>query len=372
MEILVVTTIAILFFITSYISVTFLGREHWYKNLNFLFSFVFINSCVIFVSDVCGINPSFKIGFVFCLFYGPFLYLLLMPNKSLTSDTFAQSNYFVHFYFPFLILISYVVFYSIYVDNNNIIGVNNLNNLLYLLCGILGLSYGSYAYYFLIINEVGVIELRFLFFYIILLYLNTVFFISFLFANDAIIDNNTYYLLFNLSLAILLFFVCNRKFTLKYKKKLVHEEIFSKDIEDIKVKAAISASIQNNSQLVDKTISEKEIEKYRKIIYKELIESKLFLNSDLTLTMLSSMTKISKCHLTYYFKQSVANGFYDYINRIRVEYSIFILKEASESINLDEWAEACGFNSRVAFYRAFTKEKGFSPSELIQSLRVVE
>lgn len=366
MEILLVTAIAILFFITCSINFIFLGKDHWYKKLNFLFSFVFINSCLIVVSELYGINPIFKIGFIFCLFYGPFLYVLTTSISSLTIGTINRHNYFIHFYLPFIILISYVVFYSILGDKYNYAGIVRLNYILYLFIILLGSGYGTYGCLFLITNKVGNVKRLFILVYVSLLYLNSIFFISFLFFENLVIDDNIYYLLFSLTLAILLFFVCNKKFIYKFKKTPVFIDSGKND------KVVLPFLIKTDSQLIDSIISSNEIEKYRNIITRELIETKLFLNSELTLTLLSSRTKIPKAHLTYYFKQSTANGFYAYINRIRVEYSIFILKDTSELINLDEWAEASGFNSRVTFYRAFMKEKGFPPSELIQVLKVVE
>lgn len=369
MEILVITTIAILFFISYYINIKFLGNEEWYRNLNFLFSFVFINSCIIFVGEIYGINYSLKIGFVFCLFYGPFLYLLLISSKSLGSKMITQRNYFTHFYMPFLVLVSYIVMYSIFVDKGDYDSIAYLNCFLYLFCSLIGLGYGSFGYYFLIKNEISKLERNFLFLYIILIYVNSVFFISFLFAQEVVINDNTYYLLINLLLSILLFFTSKKQFTCKFKREIVYEEIQEDTLNNDDV---VPLFIKSEKVSLENPVSEIEIENYREIISKELIDSKLFLDSNLTLSTLSSKTNISKTHLTYYFKQSSANGFYDYINRIRVENSITILKESVKTITLDEWAEASGFNSRVAFYRAFIKVKGFSPSELIQSLRIVE
>lgn len=56
----------------------------------------------------------------------------------------------------------------------------------------------------------------------------------------------------------------------------------------------------------------------------------------------------------------------DYINRLRLEYAVRLMKE-HRNHTIDSIAEASGFNSRSTFYRAFLKIWGMTPTQYLQT-----
>nr|WP_255669548.1 AraC family transcriptional regulator [Myroides oncorhynchi] len=103
----------------------------------------------------------------------------------------------------------------------------------------------------------------------------------------------------------------------------------------------------------------------RQKLFEQLIESKLYLNVDLTLQKLSEVLEIDKKELSEYFKESNSISFRQYINRLRVEYAVGLIKEKNKDVTVEELTSFCGFNNRLSFYRAFVQVYGFPPSALL-------
>ncbi|MEK6493438.1 AraC family transcriptional regulator [Myroides odoratimimus] len=103
----------------------------------------------------------------------------------------------------------------------------------------------------------------------------------------------------------------------------------------------------------------------RQKLFEQLIESKLYLNVDLTLQKLSEVLEVDKKELSEYFKESNSVSFRQYINRLRVEYAVGLIKEKNKDVTVEELTSFCGFNTRLSFYRAFVQVYGFPPSALL-------
>ena len=83
----------------------------------------------------------------------------------------------------------------------------------------------------------------------------------------------------------------------------------------------------------------------------EIIEQKKgFLNPHLTLASVASQTDYGRTYVSKVFKQEFG-GFYNYINRLRLDYAARYAQEHPEA-NQDEIARHSGFNSRVSQWRA--------------------
>jgi len=97
---------------------------------------------------------------------------------------------------------------------------------------------------------------------------------------------------------------------------------------------------------------------------KPFLDPELHIN-DLARAVNAHPYQLSRCLNTHY-----RVNFYDYINRLRVE-------EFKKRINSGEHlkypilqlAYDCGFNSKTAFYRAFKKQSGHTPSDYINSIQ---
>ena len=91
-------------------------------------------------------------------------------------------------------------------------------------------------------------------------------------------------------------------------------------------------------------------------------EKKPYLENDLTLNDLAERLSVSRYHLSQIINQKHKLGFYDYVNRFRIQ-------EAKRLIRLDnnsgvtEVGYKVGFNNRVSFYKAFKKFESCTPTE---------
>ena len=65
-------------------------------------------------------------------------------------------------------------------------------------------------------------------------------------------------------------------------------------------------------------------------------------------------------------KYAGANNVSDYLNRLRVEYAVKLMKEKAH-LSLDAIAQEANFNSHVTFYRAFYKVFGMTPAQYMRA-----
>lgn len=93
-------------------------------------------------------------------------------------------------------------------------------------------------------------------------------------------------------------------------------------------------------------------------------QSKIYLNPDLSLEILSTNIKIPKHHITQLLNEKLNKNFYQYINEFRIQHAIEQLQKSTEvQCNLLSLAYDCGFNSKSSFNNYFKKITGFTPSQ---------
>ena len=98
-----------------------------------------------------------------------------------------------------------------------------------------------------------------------------------------------------------------------------------------------------------------------------LISGRLFLNPDMTREVLMKLTGLSKNRLSALLQEQANDKFSGYLNRLRVEYSVALLKE-KDKFTIDAIASMSGFNSRSTYYTAFNKIFHLSPAQYRDSL----
>lgn len=98
-----------------------------------------------------------------------------------------------------------------------------------------------------------------------------------------------------------------------------------------------------------------------------LISGKLFLNPNMTREDLMKITGLSKNRLGALLQEQANDNFSGYLNRLRVEHSVALLKE-KDKFTIDAIATLSGFNSRSAYYTAFNKVFHLSPAQYRDSL----
>lgn len=98
-----------------------------------------------------------------------------------------------------------------------------------------------------------------------------------------------------------------------------------------------------------------------------LVEQKLFLQPGFGRDDLTRVAGINKNDLSPLLrKYADSNNFNDYLNGLKIEYSIKLMKE-KPYLSVDAIAEEANFNSRSTFYRAFVKISGMTPTQYMRA-----
>jgi AraC-like DNA-binding protein len=115
-----------------------------------------------------------------------------------------------------------------------------------------------------------------------------------------------------------------------------------------------------------------EIKDYSHIISRLTLLMELeqpYLDPEITLSKLSSLLKVKPETLSEVLNASLNQNFFDYINKYRIEdFKIKCLNKENDHLSIMGIAYECGFNSKAAFYRAFNKFEGISPTAYISKV----
>lgn len=99
----------------------------------------------------------------------------------------------------------------------------------------------------------------------------------------------------------------------------------------------------------------------------KMIEKKLYANNELSLPKLAAEMGVSVNYLSQVINQQSGQNFFDFINRYRVE-EVQKQMQAMPEVTVLALALNAGFNSKSAFYTAFRKYTGLTPSQYKKSL----
>jgi len=139
------------------------------------------------------------------------------------------------------------------------------------------------------------------------------------------------------------------------------------------------AEVENKPQIEFKedNIENKKVLKFDKDNehYKTLIhlfeKEQIFLQSELSLDILSNKLKISKSYLSALINQTTDKNFYHFINSYRADYLIALFKDnKTENFTILSLAYEAGFNSKSTFQSFFKKYTGKTPSQYIKALQL--
>ncbi len=103
---------------------------------------------------------------------------------------------------------------------------------------------------------------------------------------------------------------------------------------------------------------------------KVMKEEKPYLNSDLTLGILSEITAISNVELSRLFNLYYRSSYYEFVNRYRVDHiEKLILDKSNSHFKISALAEKSGFKSKATFYKAFREKHQLTPVEFMKKHR---
>ena len=97
-----------------------------------------------------------------------------------------------------------------------------------------------------------------------------------------------------------------------------------------------------------------------------LTVSGAYTNPDFSLAMLSVETSISTKYISTAINGYLGKKFFDLINELRLEEAKKRLSSNDKNFTIDGVAIDCGFHSRSAFYAAFKKVEGKTPTQWIK------
>ena len=135
-------------------------------------------------------------------------------------------------------------------------------------------------------------------------------------------------------------------------------EIFSSAV------AEPAPSNTSSERYATSALTEKQADKYLDRLLQSIDDQKPHLDPDLTLPELAKQLSISTHHLSQVINQRLDQNFFDFVNSYRVEEAKRRLADPrSHYLTIVAIAQEAGFNSKSAFYTAFRKHTGMTPSQ---------
>ena len=110
-----------------------------------------------------------------------------------------------------------------------------------------------------------------------------------------------------------------------------------------------------------KEISDDDDDKLRKRIRHLFDTEHIYLNPQLKLSDVASLTNSNRTYISRFFNNSQGKTFFEFVNEYRVDHAKALLRTTSERIEVI--AEQSGFNSRQSFHRVFGKIAGCTPEQ---------
>ncbi|NER14426.1 helix-turn-helix domain-containing protein [Leptobacterium flavescens] len=113
-------------------------------------------------------------------------------------------------------------------------------------------------------------------------------------------------------------------------------------------------------------LSDEQSRQIQKRIRNAIEGEELYLNPNLKIGDLAKAIETPSHHISQVLNHSMQAGFYDIINKYRVDRARELLCSATlEKLSIQAIGEECGFNNKASFYRAFKKHTQMTPSEYI-------
>ncbi|MCX7954915.1 MAG: helix-turn-helix domain-containing protein [Bacteroidales bacterium] len=176
-----------------------------------------------------------------------------------------------------------------------------------------------------------------------------IFFLFYAFHKNAIFSKQQYCVLLN-----------NSQSLEKYK---AFEEPLCREIKELKKEIK-----QKKYKL-----TEVEIEENYKKILEYLEKEKPYLDPTINLTKFSSALNACSHNISLTINTKFNMNFFDFINYYRIEEAKKILNMYDVGkYSLENIYQECGFNSKSAFYRAFKKFTGITPTDYLKNLKNIK
>lgn len=116
----------------------------------------------------------------------------------------------------------------------------------------------------------------------------------------------------------------------------------------------------------DEVVESREEEDENKKIFKELnrivVQDQLYLSPELSREDLAQIVHLNNARFARMIKENTGTNFNGYINELRINYAIQLLKQ-HPNYTIRAIADEAGFNSTPILYSMFKKKTGMTPYE---------
>lgn len=145
-----------------------------------------------------------------------------------------------------------------------------------------------------------------------------------------------------------------------------HQVIFTTETYGQFLKDILPASAEMTIKVKKSTgIPHPELQVLAQRIEEYLIQSGIYTNPDLTITLLAKEMKVSTEKISVAINKGMNKNFFDLINEKRIEKAKELLNNKINMLTIEAISQEAGFNSRASFYRAFKKCTSLTPSEYL-------
>jgi len=148
----------------------------------------------------------------------------------------------------------------------------------------------------------------------------------------------------------------------------VKEEVKPEPAEEVQQSEVVEK--QPEKRYLKSALDEKMMDEYEAKLTKYMLQSKVYLDTELSLDDLAHKIKIPKHHITQLLNDRVHKNFYSFINEYRIEEAMKKLRDPDVDVNMLSLAFDCGFNSKSSFNSYFKKITGVTPSAYRKSVLV--
>ncbi|HKG08808.1 MAG TPA: helix-turn-helix domain-containing protein [Pedobacter sp.] len=131
----------------------------------------------------------------------------------------------------------------------------------------------------------------------------------------------------------------------------------------------IKEEIISKEKYLGSALKQEHVEQYKKILIGHMETSQPYRDPELSLSGLASDTGIPAHHLSQMINQEFGKNFFDFVNMYRIDKAKELMKDkATGNLTLEAIGAVSGFGSATAFYRAFKKHTGITPSSYLKNL----
>lgn len=347
--------ISIIASFTFYLGYRTRNKTTFDKVLLWAVCYLFINSGYVLIVELFFANEPWRDRLMpFALVYGPLMFCGLL---ALRDNYIRVWEVLIHL-IPFIVYLVLFISISFGLIDNTLAIQGRLGKHIFILGPLSFVGYSIWAVFEgrkIFSSRFSKKKLMFIFARVLLLFLSLIFVVIF-FSKNIIGNPQAVYFL------RLIVYCCMLFATIMILSQVIDKIIKNQKEEEFNFET--NKELKGELSRYERSaLSTELLDLYEQKLILALKEEKVYLNQELSLTMLANHLRIPNHHLTQVFSVRIKQTFYQYVNGFRIADACDLLESPTQSMTLEELAEQCGFNAKVSFNRQFKLIKGCTPSE---------